>query len=369
MTSRAERPYKSAPTSDKRIPDMSGTYKVTAGTDLASQRTWELPKALVARHSDLIASLLQDSPDMDGIDLPEVKPAVFADFVDYMRSSIYSLNTQVAGYRAIRSNTDACLLGVLLKAKKYSDAALIQLHNLFEPVASYRRSRAKLSLIRASDVEYVCIKTADDSTTAATKSHSAAALRELFFDALAAHWTSREILSIGAPALEIPGDTTTWTHVYSEYHDFRVWIVSSAHTPDKERWSYLRPQAEYIDPPPSYAEVKKEDGYASDETVKNEENIGDDLCKFKMEEGDNQGGEEIKKEEGEIRTPRLKLRLKMPNLRRSNSHDRGKSPSEQDLRRVKQENEAAAGSEEAIDDMEADEMDIGMDAGIVDELD
>jgi hypothetical protein len=266
--------------------------------------------------------------------------------------------------------TDACLLGVLLKSKQYSDAALIQLHNTFEPVASYRRSRAKLSLIRASDIEYVCVQTSDDRTTAATKSYSAAALRLLFFDALAAHWTSREILSIGAPALETPGDTTTWTHVYQEYHDFRVWIVSSAHTPDSERWAYLRPQAEYLDPPPSYAKVKKEDGYANDETIKKEEDIGDGMMKFKMEDNDDQGGVEIKKEEGEIKTPRLKLRLKIPNLRRSNSDNRDKGSSEQDLRRVKQENDAAAGSEEAIDDMEvdeADELDIGMDAGIEDE--
>jgi hypothetical protein len=104
MTSRAERPYKSAPTFDKCVPDMSGSYRVTVGAELASQRTWELPKALVTRHSALLASFIQDSPDMDGIELPEVSTAAFANFVDYMRSSIYSLNTLVAGYRAIRAN-------------------------------------------------------------------------------------------------------------------------------------------------------------------------------------------------------------------------------------------------------------------------
>jgi hypothetical protein len=129
MTSKDERPYKHAGASKQGVVEVAGTYSVTVGTQNTSQRTWVLPKALLARHSDLFAFLMRECPDREGTELPAVSPVDFANFVDYIHSSIYSLNTQVAGYRATRANTDACLLGVRLEAKSYSDAALIQLRS------------------------------------------------------------------------------------------------------------------------------------------------------------------------------------------------------------------------------------------------
>jgi hypothetical protein len=82
-----------------------------------------------------------------------------------------------------------------------------------------------------------------------------------------------------------------------------------------------------------------------------------------------------KTEEGEVKTPRLKLRLKMPNMRQSSNDHRRKATSgssAQDLEGMRQASGAGAASEEAVDDMEVDEvdqMDIGMDAGIEDERD
>jgi hypothetical protein len=58
----------------------------------------------------------------------------------------------------------------------------------------------------------------------------------------------------------------------------------------------------------------------------------------------------------------LKLRLKMPNMRQSSS----------DHRRDAARQASGVGNDEAVDDMEvdeADQMDIGMDAGIEDERD
>jgi hypothetical protein len=265
-TSRDKQPYKHAGASKKAVPEMAGTHKVTVGAPDAGQRTWELPKALLARHSTLFASLFQDYPNREGTEFPTVSPSDFANLVDYMRSNIYSLNTQVSGFRAIRANTDACLLGIRLEVKNYSDAALIHLHDLFLSFVRLRHSNARLSLIRASDIRYVCDQTSDDSATSTTKSHSVVALKQLFFDAIAAHWTARDILSIGAPSLETPGDTTTWTHVYDEYHDFRVWIVNSATTQDSFRAKYLLPQSKYIGPPASRASSA-----SSDDTIKQED--------------------------------------------------------------------------------------------------
>jgi hypothetical protein len=245
MTFRAGRPYKHAGVSKTAVPEVAGTHKVTVGTPDAGQRVWQLSKALLAHHSTLFASLFQEYPNREGTDIPTVSPNNFANFVDYMHSNIYSLNTKVAGYRSIRANTDACLLGIRLESKKYSNAALIQLHNLFLPFAKLRFSNAKLTLIRASDIQYVCDQT---SSSSITKSFSAAALKQLFFDAIAAHWAARDVLSIGAPHLETVNDSTTWTHVYGEYHDFRVWIVNSAPFPDKRRAEYLLPMSKYLEP-------------------------------------------------------------------------------------------------------------------------
>jgi hypothetical protein len=268
-TSRDKRPYKHAGASKKAVPEVAGTHKVTVGTPDAGQRSWELSKALLARHSTLFASLFQDYPDREGTDFPTVSPNDFANLVDYMRSNIYGLNTQVSGFRAMRANTDACLLGIRLEVERYSNAALIHLHDLFLPFGRLRFSNARLSLIRASDLKYVCDQTSDDSATPTSKSHSAAALKQLFFDAIAAHWTIRDILSIGDPSLETPGDTTTWTDVYGDYHDFRVWIVSSTKTQDSFRAKYLLPQSKYIKRPASRA-----NSASSDDTARQDSSEG-----------------------------------------------------------------------------------------------
>jgi hypothetical protein len=373
MTSRAGRSYKLAGASKKAVPEVAGTYKVTIGTPDAGQRTWELPKALLARHSTFFASLFQDYPNREEPDLLTVSPTDFANFVDYMHSNIYSLNTKVAGYRSIRANTDACLLGIRLEAKKYTDAALIQLHNLFLSFAKLRFSNAKLTLIRASDIQYVC------DQTSTVESFSAAALKKLFFDAIAAHWAARDILSIGAPHLETVNDNTTWTHVYGEYHDFRVWIVNSAPFPDKRRVEYLLPTSKYLEPMVEWV----------DPALEQEGGKGGTLSRGSFQGGiplpggsciliafivlnkrvpDAHTGIKTKKtedstktEDGETKTPRLRLRLKLPNIRRSNS-DSERQPTAastvQDLESMRQE------YDEAINDME---MDIGMDAGIEDE--
>jgi hypothetical protein len=63
----------------------------------------------------------------------------------------------------------------------------------------------------------------------------------------------------------------------------------------------------------------------------------------------------------------------MPNMRQSSNDHRRKATfgsSAQDLEGMRQASGAGAASEEAVDDMEvdeADQMDIGMDAGIEDE--
>jgi hypothetical protein len=232
--------------------------------------------------------------------LPTISPNAFADFVSYMHSSIYSTNTQVAGYRSLRAHTDACLLAAKLEADKYWAAAMRQLHALFLPLARSRRSDAKQSFIRASDIDYVCANTAVENLRSTVtlepelfnplnnipwgshyrpptspitgappppprprrEYHSDAhgamqGLRILFFDALASHWTQYDVASIGAPDSprgggnnknDVPGDTTTWQQVRDTYPEFRDRLASTIGHGVGWRSSLLRRVNNYLDP-------------------------------------------------------------------------------------------------------------------------
>jgi hypothetical protein len=224
--------------------------------------------------------------------------------------------------------------------------------------------------MKASDIDYVCTQTSSTSVTPTTKSYSAAALKQLFFDALVSHWATGDILSIGSH--EDPIDTTTWSHVYRENHDFRIWIVKSTQTPDSKRHKFLRPYTVYLDPPaswvdprPEYDMFKQEDGT---EALIRKLLRGVNTGVQTKKEDDGDGEVKVKTGDGEVRTPRLKLTLKIPKKRRSNGdpgRDTTSGSSAEDLNRMRQESGAGAASEEAVE--EEDGMDIDLDAGIEDE--
>ncbi|KAF2828449.1 hypothetical protein CC86DRAFT_273620, partial [Ophiobolus disseminans] len=203
---------------------------ITVGTD-PFQRTWHLPKALLARHSTHLAKLCSN-PYRKEVLLPDIDARAFANFVDYIHSSIYSLNDKVPDFRRLRASTEAAVLGSNLGAKDYADAAIRQLHASFEPLARLRTSNAKRSLIRASDIEYVCRSDVDG-------------VRRLFFDGVASHWMQREVLNM-VNEMDFKGDTVTWAQVYDEYEEFRTRMRETLGIVDMSRSALLRPVAEYL---------------------------------------------------------------------------------------------------------------------------
>jgi hypothetical protein len=199
------------------------TLKVIVGSDTLTQRTWHLPKALLARHSTSLAKLCHN-PYRNEVTLTDLDARAFANFVDYMRSSIYSLNEHIPGFRAIRHNTLAYLLGAQLGAQEYADAAMRQLYMIFEPLARLPTSNARKSSIRADDVEFVWRRTQDGD-----------GLRRLFGDAVASHWTQREACDVA--------NTTGWKDVDL---GFRESLKASVSVLAVRRGELLRPIGEYL---------------------------------------------------------------------------------------------------------------------------
>jgi hypothetical protein len=226
---------------------------VTVGIEPNSQKAWYLPKDLLARHSTWFASRIHIGAVQENATLSGIASSDFQNLVDYMHSSIYSPNTKVPGYRAIRANTDACLLGARLGARGYTEAAIRQLYHLLEPLARSRDSNAKKSILRASDIEYIYLHTMPPSPFSAEEGEAKtlAGLRQLFFSALASHWTQRDVITIGTPEIDFspndaPNDTTSWSHVYNTYHDFRAYVAASLRFADVWRTALLRPVGEYL---------------------------------------------------------------------------------------------------------------------------
>lgn len=265
MAAHDQRVYRSASAANI-TPPITGTLEISVGSDTRSRRTWILPKDLLSRHSTLFAAIIQDSNAKEPVTIHDVEPRDFQNFVDYMHSSIYSLNQQALGYRAIRGNTTACLLGIRLGAKPYHDAALRQLYMIFEPLARLRTSNVRKSSIRASDIEFICTNTSPSGSVGNTgdkESHGESELksgiRQLFFDAVASHWTQSNVLNIGDTRMDTPGDTAAWADMYNAYPDFRITLANSLKMADVWRAALLRPVDEYLNPRPEEVRVKKEE--------------------------------------------------------------------------------------------------------------
>ncbi|KAF2133365.1 hypothetical protein P153DRAFT_363563 [Dothidotthia symphoricarpi CBS 119687] len=238
------RTYRSASDPDPP-PPLTGTLIVTVGANPSTQRTWTLPKSLLARHSTHFAALCA-STSLSQTTLQNTTPQAFQNYVDYMHSSIYTLNPHIVGFRPIHQNTLAAILGEELGAKQYSDAAMRQLHAIFEPLSRMWISHARLSPIRAADVEVVCVRTGEGSV-----------LRRLFFDAVTSHWTQTDVLNIGV-GTETDADTdvdagqmgeevaVTWLELYNRYPGFRDALMESLRMKDAWREALLRPVEEYL---------------------------------------------------------------------------------------------------------------------------
>ncbi|KAF2244492.1 hypothetical protein BU26DRAFT_406498, partial [Trematosphaeria pertusa] len=217
---------------------------VVVGASPAKQRIWHLPVSLLRQHSKFLRSACDD-PDQTEVLLTDIEPSAFQNFLDYAHSNIYSLNKGASGYHTILHNAQAWILGHKLQSPLFRDAALRTLYAALEPLARFSASCARLSAVRAVDIQYVCENTSPDS-----------AVRRLLFDAVAAHWRQVEVLNIGdamdldppfssSPSLST-ATTTTWLDIYNNHADFRVRLANSLKVADVLRGDMLRPVEDYL---------------------------------------------------------------------------------------------------------------------------
>jgi len=224
------------------------------------QRTWCLSVTPLAKYSTYFARLTSNNPQLTTHELSDVNHHAFANFVDYIHSGIYSPNTRVPGFRYLRTGAEAALLGFKLGCTEYRDVGTRKLYQLFEPLARLKQSNKAKSLIRASDVEWICELTRHEPDVKDTETPPQAffndlnraesttganGIRQLFFDAVASHWTQREVGNM-VNETELGGDTVTWGHVYTTYHEFRETMEKSLNDHDLDRAALLRPVEEYF---------------------------------------------------------------------------------------------------------------------------
>ncbi|KAF2712197.1 hypothetical protein K504DRAFT_372275 [Pleomassaria siparia CBS 279.74] len=207
-----------------------------------NSRSFFITRALATKSSSLILSSLH--PSHTTIYLSSISPMAFQNYINYCHSSIYSIGRPSPPDRPMHENTLSYLLGSVLKDEDYQRCAFVALYNLMEPLARSMHSKAALSNMRASDVDFACCNSPDGSP-----------LRRLFFDAVASHWTRLEAKVIkdlfnarcnnynanGAAIRSL-----AWPDMYRKYVDFRAVIALSALFPDSKRGQLLRHVDEYI---------------------------------------------------------------------------------------------------------------------------
>jgi hypothetical protein len=207
----------------------SGTLKVTIGAATVMQRAWTLPKSLLAHHTTFFQQYCTDA-SINEVELEDVDARYFADFVDFIRSSIFSLNKRVPGYMPIRHTINAYILGEKLGAEQYSAAAMKCLYGLVEPMADNTESKRILSPIKVDDVKLVCTTVKDEGM--------GRRMRAMVFNAVASHWTQGEAVLVKK--------AEGWSDVFEEDSGFRKAIMASLDIPNQYRRVLLKPAKQYL---------------------------------------------------------------------------------------------------------------------------
>jgi hypothetical protein len=207
----------------------TGSIKLIIGSSPPTQRVWYLPRSLLARCSTHLADLCSN-PFRSEISLPQIDPHAFANFVDYTRSSIYTLNTQVRSFHRVRAGAEACILGEILGATEYADAAVRALHGAFEAVTQMRRRSMRICVVRPEDVGFVC--GLDDGV--------GDGLKKLVCEATAGMWGHEEVYTLKN------GQVEAWKDVFDKCAMFKEVMVLSLGTRDRDRATLLRPVDKYL---------------------------------------------------------------------------------------------------------------------------
>lgn len=201
--------------------------KIIVGPDPNAQRIWTLQKALVSKSSSYLALKCSSSK----VTLTLVTPHAFANFVDFMHSSIYSVNSRVQNFQSIRADIEACALGTRLGAKDYVIAAARHLYSTFEPLALQPTSNRRSSMITAQDISFLCSALQGFTVPGY-------GLRIMFYDAVASHWTQQEVQDIG--------DVEGWKFLNTTNAEFRTRLMSSAPIKDSTRANLFMPVETYL---------------------------------------------------------------------------------------------------------------------------
>jgi len=362
------RPYQSGDPSVQSAPEVPGTMKIIVGPE-SNQRTWHIPKARLIRHSSMFDGIIAADRKISEVQLPTITPNAFADFVPYMESSVYSPNTVVTGYRSLRVYVEACFLGVKLEASEYWKAGMRELYELVKPLARSTRSDAKQSLLRASDIAYICANTTAESLRRIAiigpvarrpsvgspppprqDRHSQASagmelLQRLFFDALASHWSQRDVHYIGAQDSprgggfnrnDVPGDSTTWGELCETYPDFKTHMDNTGDMQSRYRGSILSDVNTYLGLPIK-PDPQDQDGSEGNSSRSSATAVQTEDVDVPMEE----------------EKPKPKLTLKLRGLLRRSS---SRVFEEEGLRNVREEHQTrtrlgeSADEEDSIDD-------------------
>ncbi|USP73915.1 uncharacterized protein yc1106_01189 [Curvularia clavata] len=268
MSPQAQRAYLSGAALEPGTP---GTITITVGTT-EPRPSWTIPKTLLAERSHVFKSLFNEDTKVSDKHLPAITPNAFANFADYIRSSIYSTNTQVTGYNDIHAHVDACILGAQLGADEYRKAALRSLHALFTPGAHASNWNASRSIVGAKEMQYVCEHTSAATLVFAPCVTDIAAmmrgLRYLCYDALASHWTQRNVIFFsssrssklgwglwrgvsGASSSSskqippLPPPRSTWSDLFERFPEFRERIVKTSDVAGLARARLLKDVKEY----------------------------------------------------------------------------------------------------------------------------
>ncbi|ORY10388.1 hypothetical protein BCR34DRAFT_615205 [Clohesyomyces aquaticus] len=271
----------SRPAKDPFIQIVVGRPASESSSD--APRSWYLKRSLLSQHTIFFATACR-GPWKEGqenrIVLPKDDALVFADFVDFMRSNIYSLNVMRREYDSVHSHAAAWVLGDKLGCLPYCNAALRKLHTHLTSHSLNPFTTLSTSPIRPTDIEYICVSTppfpefiTPSTTTTVTplpllplktsssfpakpRSSSSTALRRLFFDAAASHWTRGDILLVSSPdTMDIctsPATVVaelTWKDIWAAHEDFRTVMLGSLAWPDASRNLCLRSVDEYLPRP------------------------------------------------------------------------------------------------------------------------
>lgn len=227
----------------------STLVKFTVYASPTEQQVYWMKKRILAQNSGYFRD--QFSNNTEPLAVVCESMSTFQDFVDYMHSNVFHVNTRTRNFQAVRAYISAWTLGAELGAYSYQTAALFKLHVEVDPATKVVPKHAATCPIGIED--------ADSILKGRNRVYS---LNAIVMDAIAAYWTQEEVIALTksyTPEPELKGfggreqDVTpgrpaepTWEKLYATYSLFRNRMESSTKVEDNRRCYLLRPFYDYV---------------------------------------------------------------------------------------------------------------------------